>query len=306
MGNEEKKDKDTLSNNEHIIEIPVTIPIRIGCKVGNENKEICSSNNKENMNLPHNRTERLLIRFEQLRKLNKDQDDITKVDKPYSISYVGQNITSILPISYWENFIKEVVKKNNIQIRQIINKEFQEELQKGKTKEEIEKEGFLGVVSTIEEFNKRLRDDANTDLLELTEKQIERIKEDLNDPKLFQSQEDEKRELGSITREMWQKKLEDLEKQQLPGIKKWYAEHENLINQLEMIIIKKQTESSRAIPGRVRREVWRRDEGKCVKCGSRERLELDHIIPFSKGGSNTARNIELLCEKCNREKRDNI
>lgn len=56
------------------------------------------------------------------------------------------------------------------------------------------------------------------------------------------------------------------------------------------------------IPERVRIEVWRRDDGKCAKCGSRERLEYDHIIPISKGGSNTARNIELLCEKCNRSK----
>lgn len=60
------------------------------------------------------------------------------------------------------------------------------------------------------------------------------------------------------------------------------------------------------IPEEVRIAVWRRDEGKCVKCGSRENLEYDHIIPVSKGGSNTVRNIELLCEKCNREKRDNI
>lgn len=52
----------------------------------------------------------------------------------------------------------------------------------------------------------------------------------------------------------------------------------------------------------VRHEVWRRDGGKCVDCGSRERLEFDHIIPVSRGGSNTARNLELRCEVCNRSK----
>ena len=56
------------------------------------------------------------------------------------------------------------------------------------------------------------------------------------------------------------------------------------------------------IPRDVRIEVWRRDGGKCVRCGGRERLEFDHIVPVSKGGSNTARNIELLCETCNRSK----
>lgn len=61
-----------------------------------------------------------------------------------------------------------------------------------------------------------------------------------------------------------------------------------------------------AIPAAVRREVWRRDEGKCARCGSRENLEYDHIIPVSKGGGNTARNIELLCQDCNRSKGDSI
>ena len=56
------------------------------------------------------------------------------------------------------------------------------------------------------------------------------------------------------------------------------------------------------IPESVRLFVWQRDEGKCVKCGSQERLEFDHIIPVAEGGGNTARNVQLLCEPCNREK----
>lgn len=60
------------------------------------------------------------------------------------------------------------------------------------------------------------------------------------------------------------------------------------------------------IPESVRVEVWRRDSGKCARCGSREKLEYDHIVPISKGGNNTTRNIELLCEKCNRSKSNNV
>jgi len=52
----------------------------------------------------------------------------------------------------------------------------------------------------------------------------------------------------------------------------------------------------------VKDRVWNRDDGKCVQCGSNEDLEFDHIIPFSKGGANTYRNIQLLCEHCNRSK----
>ena len=46
--------------------------------------------------------------------------------------------------------------------------------------------------------------------------------------------------------------------------------------------------------------------GTCIECGSRERLEFDHIVPVSRGGSNTARNLELRCEPCNRRKGDRI
>lgn len=68
----------------------------------------------------------------------------------------------------------------------------------------------------------------------------------------------------------------------------------------------KTSERRQRIPQSVRIEVWRRDGGKCFRCGSRKKLEYDHIVPVSKGGSNTARNVELLCEACNRRKSDNI
>lgn len=60
------------------------------------------------------------------------------------------------------------------------------------------------------------------------------------------------------------------------------------------------------IPEDVTMFVWRRDGGKCVKCGSQEKLHFDHIIPHSKGGSDTERNLQLLCEACNLEKSDKI
>ena len=60
--------------------------------------------------------------------------------------------------------------------------------------------------------------------------------------------------------------------------------------------------SREPIPDNVRLFVWQRDKGQCVKCGSRELLEFDHIIPVAAGGSNTERNIQLLCESCNRSK----
>jgi 5-methylcytosine-specific restriction endonuclease McrA len=56
------------------------------------------------------------------------------------------------------------------------------------------------------------------------------------------------------------------------------------------------------VPDYIRMFVWQRDRGRCVKCGCQERLEFDHIIPLAKGGSNTERNIQLLCEPCNRTK----
>jgi hypothetical protein len=71
--------------------------------------------------------------------------------------------------------------------------------------------------------------------------------------------------------------------------------------------VPKQPKMRRVIPTSVKLEVWKRDGGKCIKCGAIEDLHFDHIIPWSKGGSsNTADNIQLLCGKHNLEKHDRI
>jgi hypothetical protein len=57
-----------------------------------------------------------------------------------------------------------------------------------------------------------------------------------------------------------------------------------------------------SIPQDVKTAIWQRDNGRCVECESQVSLEFDHIIPFSMGGSNTVRNLQLLCETCNRRK----
>lgn len=73
-----------------------------------------------------------------------------------------------------------------------------------------------------------------------------------------------------------------------------------------MPAVKEQPARREAIPRAVQREVWQRDGGRCVECGTREKLCFDHIVPFSRGGSNTVRNLQLLCERCNLSKGNRI
>ena len=62
---------------------------------------------------------------------------------------------------------------------------------------------------------------------------------------------------------------------------------------------------TRHIPAPVKREVWRRDEGRCAyigregRCTERGFLEYHHVQPYAAGGAATTANIELRCRAHN-------
>jgi len=65
------------------------------------------------------------------------------------------------------------------------------------------------------------------------------------------------------------------------------------------------TKRSRYISNSNRVTVLKRDKFRCVYCGRNSKqieLEIDHIVPFSKAGSNEISNLQTLCIDCNRGK----
>jgi len=53
-----------------------------------------------------------------------------------------------------------------------------------------------------------------------------------------------------------------------------------------------------------RNRIYKRDGYECVYCGSSRNLTLDHVIPKSRGGSNSWTNLVTSCQKCNLKKAD--
>lgn len=61
----------------------------------------------------------------------------------------------------------------------------------------------------------------------------------------------------------------------------------------------------REVPPSMRYRVLHRDGFRCVKCGRcpatepEVRLHVDHVLPWSRGGSSTEDNLQTLCAECN-------
>ncbi len=57
------------------------------------------------------------------------------------------------------------------------------------------------------------------------------------------------------------------------------------------------------IPDSLRYRVLKESGGRCALCGATKKerpLDVDHILPKSKGGKNEYENLQVLCSKCNR------
>ncbi len=74
--------------------------------------------------------------------------------------------------------------------------------------------------------------------------------------------------------------------------------------------VKRERPRRSPISAKLRYEILKRDGEQCVKCGASPKnnpvvtLEVDHIIPVAKGGSNDPKNLQTLCWSCNQGKKD--
>lgn len=72
---------------------------------------------------------------------------------------------------------------------------------------------------------------------------------------------------------------------------------------------KKEKNKRSTLPPSLRYKVLRRDRNTCKGCGARApdvELEVDHIVPVSRGGTDKLDNLKTLCKDCNIGKGDKV
>ena len=86
------------------------------------------------------------------------------------------------------------------------------------------------------------------------------------------------------------------------------ATDEQVLTAALELLIEKQGKRKASVPAKVKREVRKRDEGKCQwkldsggVCGSEVRTGIDHVVPRGKGGPSTVENCRVLCKVHNIE-----
>jgi len=86
------------------------------------------------------------------------------------------------------------------------------------------------------------------------------------------------------------------------------ATDEQVLTAALELLIEKQAKRKACVPAQVKREVVKRDQGKCQwplvgggVCGATAKLEIDHVVPRGRGGPSTVENCRILCRAHNLE-----
>lgn len=179
--------------------------------------------------------------------------------------------------------------------------------------QENEKLRKLGVIAREKRTAERLqeiqdRKEREEILKNLSKPRPEPTQEEIEERQRIEAELAKRRKLED---ERWEKRKQELEREEME--KKILERHrkreleksvrQNLIDR--GLLYGEQTKRPH-IPQEVVDAVYKRDGGRCVRCGSTENLQLDHIVPFSKGGATSVENLQLLCRKCNLEKSNKI
>lgn len=203
----------------------------------------------------------------------------------------------------FENKIKEIedfISQRSEQLAKSIRDNEQREIRKNEIAHNLEKERILNEEFTRLKKEKEDQIIANNDLIIKKKIKEERlIKEKIQKQELSEQRQSEKDEQfkervkrGILEKER-KKNLESDAIQELINLGKLSDNYS-----FQNIRV--------PIPSHIKEAVWKRDKQICVNCESDRDLEFDHIIPVSKGGSNSINNIQLLCQKCNRTKTNKI
>lgn len=84
--------------------------------------------------------------------------------------------------------------------------------------------------------------------------------------------------------------------------KKYYDKHPEKFQQKNARSRAKKKSAEGSISSVEWLKLLNRYENKCLCCGKKAKLEMDHVVPLSLGGRNSIDNIQPLCRSCNARK----